>query len=227
MTAKRAEPAKRRRTKKSAGPRREGALPIPTGKMRALSPIKMRFSAEAPRAGLGGKIKVLDAEQLDRFETSDAEVIAEYLGKSTPLLSKVCHLLLRSPKAYGELRRGTGIEHDNNLTVALKRLREEGIIERLPNPGGDQTSAKYALTDLGLDGYLEFYTERRLSRVLNAARRGLVPEAESAFAFEAVRRSSQERQDFLIPYKRPTQMQRSVIKRSDDSSAIIEPPRQD
>lgn len=82
---------------------------------------------------------------------SDPDVLAYRLvARESPLDRAVLLELVGRPKRYAELKPLLGDKGDNNLTVALKRLQEWGLIERRTDARQEPAVHTYELTPLGI-----------------------------------------------------------------------------
>lgn len=73
------------------------------------------------------------------------------MARKNPLDRKILYRLLGTPVRYSELRPLLGGKHDNNLTVALERLQQNGLVAQTLNAApGREGSYEYQITDLGI-----------------------------------------------------------------------------
>lgn len=100
--------------------------------------------------------------------------LAKRLESGNPLDRAIAMTLIGRPHRYAELEpllRGKG---DNNLTQALRRLRDEGIIQMRTNFRASPRYDYYELTDLGIDVVLGLAERRAIERLIDlAADRGV------------------------------------------------------
>lgn len=72
------------------------------------------------------------------------------ISRKNPLDRRILYELLGHPKRYSELKHLLQGKRDNNLTVALKRLDENGLVVRFTHLGTDPVIHEYEITDLGI-----------------------------------------------------------------------------
>lgn len=170
--------------------------------------------AAKPLAKLGkmtvraSRAQAVPKDDYDEGLQSIEVAMKEFLDNATELQLKICRLLIGRQRTFGELRRLTGVANDNNVTVALKRLRQEGLVERAPNPGGTEQGATYHLTETAVDVYLEFNAKRRLDALLNSIMQhsDVVIASNSRRGFEVLRSEvatteQESERPYLTPYK--------------------------
>lgn len=81
----------------------------------------------------------------------DPDVLAyRLIARESPLDRAILHELIGRPKRYADLKPLLGEKADNNLTVALKRLQEWGLIERRTDARREPVVHSYELTPLGI-----------------------------------------------------------------------------
>lgn len=96
--------------------------------------------------------------------------LAKQLEGGNPIDREVALTLMGRPHRYAELLpllRGKG---DNNLTQALRRLRDDGIIQMRTNLRARPHYDDYELTDLGIDVVLGLAERRALDRLAQLSR---------------------------------------------------------
>lgn len=72
------------------------------------------------------------------------------LGGTNPLDREIVLSLVGRPKRYSELKPLLGEKAENNLTMALDRLRRDGILAQTVNARKRPVTKTYHLTDLGV-----------------------------------------------------------------------------
>lgn len=74
----------------------------------------------------------------------------ELLAKDSDLDLRILHDLLGHPKRYSELKPLLGDLNDHNLTVALKRLQRDGLIQRRTDARREPVVHRYEISPLGI-----------------------------------------------------------------------------
>ena len=72
------------------------------------------------------------------------------LGSTNPLDREVLVSLVGRPRRYSELKPLLGEKAENNLTMALDRLRRDGLLAQTVNARRRPVVKTYQLTDLGV-----------------------------------------------------------------------------
>lgn len=84
----------------------------------------------------------------------------ELMGKESDLDLRILFDLLGAPKRYSDLKPLLGDRGDHNLTVALERLQDRGLVDRRTDARGDTATHTYQVTDLGVQVALHAHTSR-------------------------------------------------------------------
>lgn len=71
------------------------------------------------------------------------------IAQGTDIDERVLRSLAEGAKRYSELKPVLDGRHDHNLTVALKRLQEEGLVRRRSGRGDGRGIHRYELSGLG------------------------------------------------------------------------------
>lgn len=82
----------------------------------------------------------------------EVELVLAYrlLAQRQGLDRRILYDLLGQPKRYAELRRLLAGKRDHNLTVALKRLRENGLVDQRMDARREPVVHTYGITELGI-----------------------------------------------------------------------------
>ena len=80
--------------------------------------------------------------------------------------------LIGRPRRYFELKPLLGRRRDHNLTVALKRLQRDGLIDRRTDARKRPVVHAYELTPLGVQVVLAMQTIRPVHEAVSAYRKG-------------------------------------------------------
>lgn len=72
------------------------------------------------------------------------------MARENPLDRRILYELLGRPKRYSDLKHLLEGKHDNNLTVALERLRKNGLVGRWSDLRNTPPTQEYEITDLGI-----------------------------------------------------------------------------
>lgn len=84
----------------------------------------------------------------------------ELMGKESDLDLRILFDLLGAPKRYSELQPLLGDRGDHNLTVALERLQDRGLVTRQTDAREDPPTHTYQVTELGVQTALHVHTSR-------------------------------------------------------------------
>jgi DNA-binding HxlR family transcriptional regulator len=111
----------------------------------------------------------------------DVHLKAAYklLGHSSDLRRKVLYALIGRPQRYGELKHLLEGKRDHNLTVALKALQLEGLIDRRMDARREPVVDTYELTPLGIQVVLALQQIRPLHEALERYERARGPTAKA------------------------------------------------
>ncbi len=71
------------------------------------------------------------------------------LGRDTDLDRRILSALAEEPHRYSELKPLLGGRGDHNLTVALQRLQDKGVVERRTSAREHPVVHRYSLSSLG------------------------------------------------------------------------------
>lgn len=93
------------------------------------------------------------------------------MGRASDLDQRILYALLGRPKRYSELRPLLGGRRDHNLTVALKRLQLDGLIDRRTDARRTPVVDTYELTPLGIQVVLALQEIRPLHESVAAYER--------------------------------------------------------
>lgn len=91
----------------------------------------------------------LDPETM--LPPADLELRLAGMALESPLYGRILERLVAAPKRYGDLRPALEGKADNNLTVALKRLLAEGLLDQRVDPRLGKDAFLYGLTHLGVE----------------------------------------------------------------------------
>lgn len=79
------------------------------------------------------------------------------LGQDNPLDRRIVEDLVGRPRRYGELKGLLDGKRDHNLTMALDRLRRDGIIDQRIDVATKPPVKSYELTNLGIQVVLRMH----------------------------------------------------------------------
>lgn len=103
----------------------------------------------------------------------EARLAHELLGQPGNLRARVLYALLGKPLRYSDLRPLLAGKPDNSLTVALRTLQRDGLIERRTNARREPVVHSYELTPLGVQVVLAMESLRPLEERLKLLQRAL------------------------------------------------------
>lgn len=73
-----------------------------------------------------------------------------FLARPESPTTRILYQLLARPRRFGELRDALGAKHDNTVTVALRTLQDEGVVNQRIDAGHDPPVFSYELNNLGI-----------------------------------------------------------------------------
>ena len=73
-----------------------------------------------------------------------------FLARPNAPTTRILYHLLARPRRFGELRELLGLKHDNSVTVGLKTLRQEDVIEQRLDVGKEPPVYTYELNATGI-----------------------------------------------------------------------------
>lgn len=125
-------------------------------------------------------------------EAHELQLAHELLGQGEGLQAKILHRLIGRPLRYSELKPLLEGRSDNNLTVALRRLQEMGLVSRRTDARRKPPVHAYELTPLGVQVILAMESirpiEERLSLFERALgqRKGAAKQEPAASAYDVI-----------------------------------------
>jgi DNA-binding HxlR family transcriptional regulator len=99
----------------------------------------------------------------------EARLAKHFHGAASPLQSQVLRALMGHPKRFQELVEDLRVGLDNNLTAALRVLRQEGVVAQRIDSSTRPPTPVYELTTLGADVLLLMERLRFTLEVSDAA----------------------------------------------------------
>lgn len=103
----------------------------------------------------------------------EARLAHELLGQPGNLRARILYALLGKPLRYSDLRPLLAGKPDNSLTVALRTLQRDGLVERRTNARREPVIHTYELTPLGVQVVLAMESLRPLEEKLKLLGRAL------------------------------------------------------
>lgn len=82
-------------------------------------------------------------------EDIEYKLAYKLLGKDNTLDKEIMFRLVGRPQRYSELKPLLGDKHDHNLTMALERLRDDGLLRRRTDFREGSQVDSYELSELG------------------------------------------------------------------------------
>lgn len=79
------------------------------------------------------------------------------LGQDNPLDRAIVEDLVGRPRRYGELKALLAGKRDHNLTMALDRLRRDGLVDQRIDASNKPPTKSYELTNLGVQVVLRMH----------------------------------------------------------------------
>lgn len=79
------------------------------------------------------------------------------LGQDNPLDRRIVESLVGRPHRYGELKALLEGKRDHNLTMALERLRRDGLVDQRVDASSRPPTKSYELTHLGIQVILRMH----------------------------------------------------------------------
>lgn len=79
------------------------------------------------------------------------------LGQDNPLDRAIVEGLVGRPRRYGELKALLDGKRDHNLTMALDRLRRDGLVDQRVDASTKPPAKSYELTNLGIQVVLRMH----------------------------------------------------------------------
>lgn len=79
------------------------------------------------------------------------------LGQDNPLDRRIVETLVGRPRRYGELKGLLEGKRDHNLTMALDRLRRDGLVDQRVDASSRPTVKSYELSQLGIQVVLRMH----------------------------------------------------------------------
>src|SRR5687768_16064616 len=79
------------------------------------------------------------------------------LGQDNPLARRIVEDLVGRPRRYGELKGLLDGKRDHNLTMALDRLRRDGLVDQRVDASTKPLVKSYELTNLGVQVVLRMH----------------------------------------------------------------------
>jgi DNA-binding HxlR family transcriptional regulator len=95
--------------------------------------------------------------------------IAKRLANKPGLELAILQALIGRPKRYTELKPLLGGRRDHNLTRALRRLRNEGVLRQRSDVSQDPPVDSYELSDLGVRVVMALMERAALERIAQLA----------------------------------------------------------
>jgi DNA-binding HxlR family transcriptional regulator len=79
------------------------------------------------------------------------------LGQTNPLDRSILEILVGRPRRYGDMRILLDGKRDHNLTMALERLRRDGLVDQRVDASTRPPVKAYELTQLGIQVVLRMH----------------------------------------------------------------------
>lgn len=96
--------------------------------------------------------------------TPERQLAYDLLSQESGLWGEILFELLGQPKRYSNLKPLLGDQAENTLTYALKKLVDEGLVERTSDVIDDELVERYAISRKGIDVFLHIQLLQTINR---------------------------------------------------------------
>lgn len=96
--------------------------------------------------------------------TPERQLAYDLLSQESGLWGEILFELLGQPKRYSNLKPLLGDQAENTLTYALRKLVDEGLVERTSDVIDDELVERYAISRKGIDVFLHMQLLQTIGR---------------------------------------------------------------